>query len=272
MKSFSRLIALVGLVAFALPLAAFAQDAPAASDTGNWTGSGEFGFAMARGNSRTENINAKLSLSQENERWKNKFYLTGLRSKGDVTVVDASTGATVTQFTTTANRYEAGASMGYKFDPRSYVVTALRYSHDDFGSNRWQGIFSLGYGYIMLKNARTELSFEIGPGYKRYQPASIHEVVNGQNVTITPPVEHEVVARGLVNWTWHLTENTKLDNTLLIEAGSQNRYYQNDMGLSVSMTRKLALKLGFEVRYNSNTTPGTQNTDQLYTTNLVYNF
>jgi len=38
------------------------------------------------------------------------------------------------------------------------------------------------------------------------------------------------------------------------------------------MTKKLALKLGYQVRYNSNNPPGTKSTDQLYTTNLVYNF
>src|SRR5699024_742317 len=131
--------------------------------------------------------------------WKNSFYLTGLRSKGDVTVVDADTGKTITQFSTTANRYEGGASVGYKFDPRSYLVSALRYEHDDFGSNLWQGTLSVGYGYIALKNARTELSFEIGPGYKRYQPAYVTEYVDGQTVTIRPPVQHEIVARGLIN-------------------------------------------------------------------------
>jgi putative salt-induced outer membrane protein len=260
-----------------LPLAAFAQDDTAtttddAATHGGWTGSGEFGFAAARGNSHTENLNAKLGLSQENELWKNSFTLTGLRSKGDVTVVDAN-GEPITQFSTTANRYEGGASVGYKFDPRSYLVSALRYEHDDFGANVWQGIVSVGYGYIALKNARTELSFEIGPGYKRYQPAGYYiDYDDGTSVWIKPPVEHEIVARGLINWKHQLTANTKLEDTVLLEAGSKNKYYQNDAGLAVSMTEKLALKLGYQVRYNSNTQPGTMSTDQLYTTNLVYNF
>jgi putative salt-induced outer membrane protein len=80
------------------------------------------------------------------------------------------------------------------------------------------------------------------------------------------------VARGLINWKHQLTANTKLEDTVLLEAGSKNKYYQNDAGLAVSMTEKLALKLGYQVRYNSNTQPGTMSTDQLYTTNLVYNF
>ncbi len=194
-------------------------------------------------------------------------------------------GNTVNKFSTTANRYDTGASVGYKFDPRSYVVTAARYEHDDFGANTWQGVLSIGYGYIALKNERAELSFEIGPGFKRYQPAKSNRAVtnadgtpvldaNGAAVTerYTPNAESEVVGRGLVNGKYRLTDNTALEDTLLIEAGSKNQYYQNDIGVSVSMTKKMALKVGYQIRYNSDTQPGTVSTDKLMTTNLVYNF
>lgn len=282
-------ILLASLVLAALPFAAQAQDAfatdnpnagPApssdASKNGGWTGSGEFGFASSRGNSRTENANAKLGLSQENEVWKNSFYLNGLRSKGDVTVTDGN-GNDIERFSTTANRYDSGASVGYKFDPRSYVVTAARYEHDDFGANLWQGIISVGYGYIALKNERAELSFEIGPGFKRYQPATTTEDVTQPDGTVVqvvtkPNAESEVVGRGLVNGKYRLTDNTALEDTFLVEAGSKNQYYQNDIGLSVSMTKKMALKLGYQIRYNSDVQPGTVSTDKLMTTNLVYNF
>ena len=268
-------IAAVCLLAFAG--VAQAQDAGApgnndsASDNGGWTGSGEFGFASAHGNSRTENINAKLGLSQENEYWKNNFFLNGMRSKGDVDVTDAN-GNTVDRFSTTANRYDSGASVGYKLDPRSYIVGAGRYEHDDFGANLWQGIVSLGYGYIALKNERTELSFEIGPGYKRYRPADTTVLLNGVETRVRQPTQSEGVARGLINYKYRLTDNAAFEDTLLVEAGSKNKYYQNDAGLSVSMTKKMALKLGFQVRYNSDTQPGTRSTDTLTTTNLVYNF
>lgn len=275
------------LVLAALPFTASAQDANAnsnAAQNGGWTGSGEFGFASSRGNSRSENANAKLGLSQENELWKNNFYLNGLRSKGEVTVED-NDGNPVDKFSTTANRYDTGASVGYKFDPRSYVVTAARYEHDDFGANIWQGIISIGYGYIALKNERAELSFEIGPGFKRYQPANSTRAVlnpdgtpatdaegNVLSETYKPDAEKEVVGRGLINAKYRLTDNTALEDTLLVEAGSKNQYYQNDIGLSVSMTKKMALKVGYQIRYNSDTQPGTVKTDKLTTTNLVYNF
>ncbi|HEX7113116.1 MAG TPA: DUF481 domain-containing protein, partial [Mizugakiibacter sp.] len=79
---------LVLALLLALPLAAAAQDAAptdaaTANDTANsggWSGSGEFGYAAARGNSRSENLNAKLGLSKETDVWKDNFFLTALRA------------------------------------------------------------------------------------------------------------------------------------------------------------------------------------------------
>ncbi|MDW2981183.1 DUF481 domain-containing protein [Rhodanobacter sp. KK11] len=265
------LIAGLLLAAFA-SFAAQAQDADTnPASNGGWTGSGEFGFASSTGNSRAENVNAKLGLSQENEQWKNNFFLDGLRSKSQQTVVDTN-GNTLKQFNTTANRYDGGASVGLKLDPRSYIVGAARYEHDDFGANLWQGIVSLGYGYIALKDGRNELSFEIGPGYKRYRPADVDVVVNGVVEHQRQPTESEMVARGLANYKYKLTENTAFEDTFLMEAGSKNTYLQNDAGVAVSMTRKLALKVGFQVRHNSDVLPGIKKTDTLTTTNLVYSF
>jgi putative salt-induced outer membrane protein len=260
------------LLAASASFAAQAQDAGnSTSNNGGWSGSGEFGFASATGNTRSQNVNAKLGLNQENEQWKNSFFLDVLRTKVQQKVIDQS-GNTINEFNTTANRYDGGASVGYKLDPRSYIVGAARYDHDQFGANLWQGVVSLGYGYIALKDARNELSFEIGPGYKEYRPAALPVEINGVSVQQVQPVQHEAVARGLVNYKLRLTDNTSFEDTFLTEAGSKNTYLQNDAGLAVSMTKKLALKVGFQVRRNSDVLPGIKKTDTLTTTNLVYNF
>lgn len=242
-----------------------------AANNGGWSGSGEFGFASATGNTRSQNVNGKLNLNQENEQWKNNFYVDFLRAKSQQAVTNAS-GATVEQFNETANRYDGGASVGYKLDPRSYIVTAARYEHDDFGANIWQGVVSVGYGYIALKDDTNELSFELGPGYKRYRPAVQDTLINGVEVPQEANgTQSEAIARGLVNYKHKLTDNTSFEDTFLTEAGSKNTYLQNDAGVSVSMTKKLALKVGFQVRHNTDVLPGIRKNDTLTTTNIVYN-
>ena len=263
---------LAGLASFTAQAEDAATDTSATSgNTGGWSGSGEFGFASATGNTRSQNIDAKLGLKQENDQWKNAFFVDMLRTKAQQKVVDTN-GNTVEQLNTTANRYDGGASVGLKLDTRSYIVGAARYEHDEFGANLWQGTVSLGYGYIALKDESNELSFEIGPGYKRYRPADTQLLVNGVPVPQQQPTEGEVVARGLINYKYKISANTALEDTFLMEAGSKNTYLQNDAGLAVSMTSKLAVKVGFQVRHNSSVQPGIKKTDTLTTTNLVYSF
>ena len=255
----------------ALPLHAFAAD-----DDGSWSGSGEAGFAAARGNAKSENLNAKLQFKKEDDQWKDTFYLTALRSKGEVntsTVIDGQV-VNVSNYDLNANRYEAGASAGYKLDERSYIVGALRYENDDFSPFDYQWVASIGYGYTVLKNQSDELSFEIGPGYKTYKPVDIYgpEIVDGAPLRHRFDSDHEIVARGLVAYKHGFTDNTAFIDTLLVESGSDNTFLQNDAGLQVDMSKKLALKLGYQVRRNSDVAPGIKSTDQLITTNLVYNF
>jgi putative salt-induced outer membrane protein len=261
-------LALATLATFA----AQAQDTSSGVQTtsGTWTGSGELGFASTTGNSRSQNVNVKVKLHQETDQWKNDFFADWLRTKGQVSVVDAE-GNSIKQFDTTASRYDFGASAGYKLDPRSYIVAAGRYDHDDFAANRWQGTVSVGYGYMALKTDRTQLSFEIGPGYTEYQPATGYVTINGEQVLESEPRQSQVVARGLVNYKYRITDNTSFEDTFLTEAGRKNTYLQNDAGLAVSMTKKLAIKVGFQVRHNSEVLPGIRRTDTLTTTNLVYN-
>jgi len=255
-----------------LPLAAHADD--------GWSGSGEAGFAASRGNAKSENLNAKLQFKKEDDTWKDVFYLTALRSKGEVksTTVDNSTTPPTTNnisdYETTANRYEGGASVGYKLDERSYIVSAVRYENDDFSPFDYQAIVSVGYGYTVLKNDTDELSLEIGPGYKRYRPVETTTLVGDPPITVIQKhdAQGEGVGRGLMAYKHSFTDTTSFVDTLLVEAGSDNTFLQNDAGLQVDMNKKLALKVGYQVRRNSDVAPGIKTTDQLITTNLVYNF
>jgi len=273
---FTRVAAFAAISALCIPTLAWA-DPPA--DFSNWSGSGEFGLANATGNTKSLNVDAKFRLAYENDIWKDAFFLDANRAKSNIKTPIVQDGVVVGQtasYQTTANHFDIGGSLGYKFNPRSYLIGAARYDHDDFAPNRWQEVASIGFGYIMLKNARSELSFEAGPGYKRYQPQTYTVVDTGvtppTTTVVKPPVENEAIGRGLVNYKLALTDSASLQETFLAEIGSENKYYQNDIGLAVAMTKTLALKIAYENRYNSNIVPGTQHMDSLFTTNLVYSF
>lgn len=265
---------------FALPLAVNAADAPPPPPEG-WSGTGEAGLAIASGNTKSQNLNAKLDIKYNDDQWKDDFYLLALRNKSNVTstTVDTSTTPTslvdTTNYELTANRYEAGASAGYKFDDRSYIVGALRYEHDEFSPYQYQYTASIGYGYQVLKNASDELSFEAGPGYKVVQPTSF-VIVNPTPppplLSVKPDSDSNVVLRGLMSYKHNFNATTSFVDTFLVEAGSGNKFYQNDAGVAVKMSDKLAIKVGYQIRSNSQVEAGFKKTDQLLTTNLVYGF
>ena len=248
-------------LALAMGTPAFAQDAPyPGAEPPVWAATGELGFAMTRGNRDSENLNTRLHLMQEDSRSKHQLTLSALRAKTDVTVVDAE-GNSETVYQTSANRYQIG-STSTKVDQIHNWFGAARYERDDYATNDYQGTFSFGYGHHFFNDDNTFLLFEIGPGYRRAREAS------------TQKVNSDYIVRGLMDFGRSLTSNTRLSNTLLVEAGSDNTFAQNDLGLTVAMNDALALKAGLQFRHNSDVdeSAGIKRTDTLSTINLVYTF
>lgn len=241
-----------------LLLTLFVVTSPAVATAQAWTGTGELGIAVARGNSESENLNTKLALQNESNDWLHKYGLSAVRSQATVERDIDGDGVPERVSELSANRYQFNASSGYKMNPRASWIGALRYENDDFAAYAHQTTFSLGFGYKFVDNERTQLSTEVGPGYRRARP---------QDGGAT---ESDVIFRSLVDYKQALTDNTSLINTLLVEAGEDNRFAQNDFGVSVAMNNRFALKAGVQLRYSSEVEPGTKHTDTLTTVNLVY--
>jgi putative salt-induced outer membrane protein len=75
-----------------------------------------------------------------------------------------------------------------------------------------------------------------------------------------------------VNYEHHLTATTLVYERFLVEAGDNNTYLQNALGLEVKINDTFALGLDYQVRHNTDVLPGTEETDQVLTANLVYGF
>jgi putative salt-induced outer membrane protein len=235
----------------ALTSSAFAQ----------WKGAGEFGLAITGGSTETTNINGKLGLVNESDAWKHEFGLGLLRASSKQFVVDLTrpTAAPVEQTVKSANRYDVAWTSGYKLSDTSYIFGSLRHENDDFSIFEKQTVAALGYGIYPIKTEDTTLLFEAGLGYRQ------------ATLITTGDSDGEAVFRGKIDFNTKLTESTALFNTFLVEAGSDSKYYQNDLGVAVKMSDAFAVKTGFQLRRNT-----VKNfngvTDRLFTTNLVYSF
>jgi len=232
---------------------------PGLAAAGEWDGSGELGYAMARGNSETETLNAAVKGKKEDGAWLYEANAAALYAQGDVKLQRAD-GSTASESASTANRYDLGGKLGYKFSERSYVFGSGRYDHDQFAPLDWQTVVSAGYGQRLVKNETSELSFELGPGLRQF-----HEVAAGRQGA-------DAVGRGALAFKHKLTGNTELGNTLLVESGQSRTFVQNDIGAQVKVNSRLALKSGLQIRYHSDAPPGTAASDTLLTTNVVLGF
>jgi putative salt-induced outer membrane protein len=246
----------------ALLLLASLPAAAEPAEPDRWEATGELGLALARGNSRSENLNGKFTLSHEDSRWKNRFKLSALRAKGEVSGDFDGDGTSEKRFDLSANRYEASAASALRFDARRHLSGSARYEHDDFSAYSDQSTVALGYGHQLLDGERTRLLAEIGPGYRRAREAE------------TGQVHSSLISRGMLDLSHRLTDNSKLSNTLLVESGQDNTFVQNDLGVSVAMNERFALKAGLQARHNSHvdSAAGERRTDTLTTVNLVYSF
>jgi putative salt-induced outer membrane protein len=209
-----------------------------------WTAKGEIGASFASGNSENESVNAALEVKFTRDKWAHTLGLAGnYGSDGEVT---------------TAERWEVRGQSDYTFNEKAYWFGAGRYEDDRFSTFAYQASLSTGLGYKFVDSERTKFWIQGGPGYRLTEAKDTGETEDG------------VIFRGDLGFDHQLTETTKIVERFLIETGSENTYLQNDLGLEVTITGSLGLRVGYQVRHNTDVQPGVEETDTLTTVGLIY--
>ncbi len=236
------LIALAITAALAVPSLALAQSQ--ADD--RWSGTGELGLAISKGNTDTQTLVGKLNASRTHGEWTYSAGAGFLRGESDGVE--------------SAYRYDAFASAARDLTERSYILGGLRTERDHYSSYEYQNVAAISYGYRAIDNETTRLTLEAGAGYRwsKFQDVREHD--------------NSAIFRGGLNFRHNFNENVALYDDLLVEAGKNNTYIRNDLGVLVKMTDALALKAGVEARHNTDVQPGIKKTDTLTTLNVVYGF
>jgi len=218
--------------------------AASAAARADWTTKGELGASFASGNSETEAAHATLEVKNAYDKWTHSLGFAGnYGADGDGT---------------TAQRWELRGQSDYKFTERAYWFGAARYEDDRFSAYDYQASLATGLGYKIVDSERTKLWVQGGPGY-RY--AELRE---------TGESEDGVIFRGDAGLEHQITDTTKVVDRFLIEAGSDNTFLQNDLGLEVLVSGALSLRVGYQVRHNTDVPPGIEKTDTLATVGLIY--
>lgn len=230
--------------------------APAAH--AQWTGKAELGFLASSGNTEATSANAKFDLTHEGAKWRNAVSAAALYGKN-------------AEFAT-AERYEAAYQADLKITDRMSWFGGIRGEQDRFSGFAYQATVSTGASYKFIDSPTTKLAASLGAGYRRTKAETLVKSDAGEVIDrIDGPTDSEPVATLSSTYEHAFTDTTKITNKFLAESGSNNTALQDDLALQVSMTDKLALAVGYGVRYNSDPPPLAETTDTLITVNLVYN-
>ena len=245
MSNLVKVISAIGLLLFAASV--YAQDAEEEGRELGWSGSGEFGLVNTTGNTESLALNLNMELIKVTESWRYRFGASILMTSED-SVKDNE-------------RYQLEAQADRKLNEKSWIFGVYRYDADKFGAYDPSQTFTVGYGRELMKSEKHTLIGEIGGGYRK-----LKDRIGGES-------NSDAVARFVLDDTWQVFETTAWTNRLLIETGSNNTFTQFNTAVAVSMTEKFAVKVGFELRNNSDLPPGdSEKTDTITTVNLVYGF
>jgi putative salt-induced outer membrane protein len=227
-------LALVGMAGFAASSSARAD----------WSGKAELGGSFATGNSDNQSVNAAFVVKNAYDQWRHELGFSGnYGNDGDQT---------------TAQRWEVRGQSNYDFTPKAYWFGAGRYDDDRFSAYDYQASLATGLGYKFFDTDKTKFWVQGGPGYRYSKERDTGDTVDG------------IIFRGDMGLEQQLTGNTKVVERFLVEAGADNTYLQNNLGLEVMMSGALGLRVGYEVRYNTDVPPGVDKTDTLTTIGLLY--
>ena len=237
--------------------AALAADAP--PPEGVWLGKGQLGYVGTQGNTDSKSFNAALDMAEFSGAWKHAAHVGALYgSQGQVT---------------SANRWDAGWQSDFKVSDRAFAFGALRYLNDKFGGFQYQGSATAGLGYKFVDGDALKLAGQVGAGYRSARPQHLARATNGAVVgrTFDPTQGNAIITAGLDYWQ-ALTATTTLTDKLMVESGKDNTLITNALALTVKMSDKLALGLGYSVQDNTKAVAPVKKLDSIETVNLVYSF
>jgi putative salt-induced outer membrane protein len=237
---------------------AWAEEAPPPPQD-VWIGKGQFGFLSSHGNSDAESINGNVDMLRYDGAWKNEVYVGGLYGKNSGIV--------------SAERWEARSQSNYTVSGDLFAFGGLRYEHDLFDGFQYQASVTAGMGYKILNSDDTKLTAQLGAGYRRLRPETIDKDDTGQVISRTPlDAMGEAIATAGVDFSHAFTKTTTFTNKFLVEAGSSDTLLHDELALTVKMTDKLALSVGYAIVDNTKPPAPLKKLDTTATVNLVFGF
>ncbi|GAB1256033.1 DUF481 domain-containing protein [Aurantivibrio plasticivorans] len=231
----------------------------AISQAETWSGEGELGFVHVSGNTSSETFNLGFKVEKKSDPWLHQLKGSAVKaeSKG---AVDAQS-------------YALGWRTEYFFSERTYAFGDVRYFEDKFDSFDEIYTVAAGVGHLFIDRETMKWKLSVGVGYKDTSTEPYDSTPDAPTPTIVPSEDISSVTYLLESEYKHdLSKTTKFENYTRAEPNKYNTFAQNVSSLAVKINSSLALKLIYDIRYNTDPEPGFRNSDRITSMNVTYSF
>jgi putative salt-induced outer membrane protein YdiY len=215
-----------------------------------WTGGGNFGLALARGNSDTTNVALGFDATRKTttDQW--------VINAASIYTTDGSTSAT------TANSFQGLIRYDHNLTKRVFLYGAFAGGYDELQDLNYRIMPSGGIGFHAIATDRTTLDLLAGLGYTR-ESYSTGLTRNLFTATVGDEFTYKLGAR-----------TTIMQNLYYLPSLNDTSNYRitGNFGIATKLNGWMTANLLFNDRYNSQPVLGNKNNDILFTTGLGFTF
>jgi putative salt-induced outer membrane protein len=246
---------------------AAAGEAGESEERSKWETSAGLGATYSGGNTENLLLTGNIGTQRKWERNEVQLGVTGGYGESRVEVEDPVTGEVSRRTDKNTEFLRGFGQYNRLITERLYGYARADALHDDIANVVYRVTLSPGVGYYFVKNPRTTLSGELGPGYvfERTYNQDTGENENDDYVTlrISEKFEHKLSERARV---WQFAE-------LLPQADDLNNYILNvEVGVEADLTESLSLRLVAQDSYDNEPPPGRKKNDFKLIAGVQYTF
>ncbi|NMP15762.1 DUF481 domain-containing protein [Thalassotalea sp. Y01] len=213
-----------------------------------WSGDVDFGYTNLTGNTEESTMAGKVSVTRENKPWKWDVIAESLFSE--------------TEDDRTAEKYMGFTRLAYNFTEKNYVFGRATYETDKFSGYDYQSTLTAGVGWNLYDLETLDWDLEAGAGYRS---SKVEDPATGEDED-----EPIVTLSTLVDW--QFSENASFKQYLSYEKGDESDIAYSRSELKVQVIGALAMKLSYNVKYQSEVPEGSEDTDTETIVSVTYSF
>lgn len=217
-----------------------------------WEGGGNFGLALARGNSDTTNV--ALGFDAQRKTTKDAWIINA----ASIYTTDGSTS------TTTANSFQGLIRYDHNLTKRVFAYGVFAGGYDELQNLNYRIMPGGGIGFHAIATDKTTLDLLAGLGYTRESYSTpTGETRNLFTATVGDEFAYKLGAR-----------TTVMQNLYYLPALNDTSNYRitGNFGIATKLNGWMTANLLFNDRYNSQPVLGNKNNDILFTTGLGFTF